>query len=206
MLWLQTPERNANWSRPSHTQRAYSSACELQLPLSSHLHTVRAIASANVGYVTIVDRPLFGLGKPNAARTKVVDRVPLPQERITQDRKRSNRLGEVHSHERWDARALDFEDVVIWGDGEIMAGQRERKIRERATLWAVHGVLAIVRLLGTDFLVTVVLVSLVLERRVGERSGLTGARREWMAGRWGRYRCQGWPQCHQARLWHCRRW
>ena len=58
-----------------------------------------------------------------------------------------------HSHEAGDARTLNLENVVVWGDGEVVAAKSEGHIWEAVTLLALNGVLSIVSLLGTHLLV-----------------------------------------------------
>jgi hypothetical protein len=97
--------------------------------------------------------PLLGLREANGIVTNVVDRVPPPEERIAEDSKRTHGFGEVHTHERRDARALDFEDVVCGADGEVVTGKGKRQVGQTVALVALDGVLAVEALLGTDLLV-----------------------------------------------------
>ena len=113
------------------------------------------------------NRLLLGPGKSNAARTKVVNRVPPPQECVAEDGKGSDWLREVHAHEGRDAGALNLEDVVVGGNGEVVTGQSEREIGKRPTLRTVNGVLTVVRLLRTNLFVTVIL--LVCQHRCAEK-------------------------------------
>lgn len=83
----------------------------------------------------------------------VVHAVPLAQERVTQDGQGTNGLGEVHAHEAADAGALDLEDVVIGGNGEVVTGQGEGEVGQAVTLVTLDGVLASEALLGTNLLV-----------------------------------------------------
>lgn len=87
---------------------------------------------------------LFGLGKSDAVGSEVINGVPSPEESITQDGERASGLWEVHTHEGRDARALNLEDIVVWADGEVVAGKGEGQVRKRVTLAAVDGVLAVV--------------------------------------------------------------
>lgn len=96
---------------------------------------------------------LLRLGKPDSVVTQVVDRVPFSQESITQDGKGSYRLREVHSHESTDTRTLNFKNVVIGTDGELVTGECERKVRKGVTLFAFNSVLSVPSLLGTNLLV-----------------------------------------------------
>ncbi len=97
---------------------------------------------------------LLGLGQPNGVVAEVVHAVPLPQESISQDCEGSDGLGEVHRHEGADAGALNFEDIVVRGNGEVGTGQGEGKVWKGVSLVAFDCVLSIEGLLGTDFLVT----------------------------------------------------
>lgn len=58
-----------------------------------------------------------------------------------------------HSHEGGDAGALNLEDVVIWGDAEVVASQVEGHVREAVASAAVDAVLPVVTLLGAHLLV-----------------------------------------------------
>ena len=95
----------------------------------------------------------LGLGETDAVATKVVDRVVSAEESITKDGKRAGRGRDIEAHEGRDTRALDLKDVVVGGDGEVVAGEGEAEVRQRVTLVTLNGVLAIVALLGTDLLV-----------------------------------------------------
>lgn len=46
---------------------------------------------------------LLGLGKTDSVVAEVIDRVPPPEEGVTENGKRANGLGEIHSHECRDA-------------------------------------------------------------------------------------------------------
>jgi hypothetical protein len=48
---------------------------------------------------------------------------------------------------------LNFQDVVVGGDGEVGARQGEGQVWKRVTLIAFNGVLAIEAFLGANFLV-----------------------------------------------------
>jgi hypothetical protein len=98
---------------------------------------------------------LLGLGQTNGGVSEVVYGVPLPQESITENSQRADGLREVHTHEGGDAGALDFEDVVIGADGEVVAGKREGEVGQTVALVALNRVLAVEALLGTDLLVPV---------------------------------------------------
>lgn len=103
--------------------------------------------------------PLLSLSQTNSAIAQVIDAVPLPQERITQDGQRTHRLREVHSHEGADAGSLDLQSVVIRANGEVVAAQGESDVGQRGTLLTVNRVLAGEALLGTDLGVTSEIVS-----------------------------------------------
>ena len=51
---------------------------------------------------------LLRLGKANGVVTKIVDGVPSPQERVTEDSEGTHGLREVHTHEGRDAGALNL--------------------------------------------------------------------------------------------------
>ena len=97
---------------------------------------------------------LFGFRQADGVITEIVDAIPSAQEGITEDSEGAYRLGEIHSHEATDTRTLDFQDVVIGSDGEVVASESEGEVWKRITLLALNSVLAIERLLGTNFLVT----------------------------------------------------
>jgi hypothetical protein len=96
---------------------------------------------------------LLCLGKANGAVADVVDRVPPPEEGVTENGERTNGLREVHSHECRDARALNLEDVVVSTDGEVVASERKGKVGQTIHLVALNRVLSVERLLCADFLV-----------------------------------------------------
>jgi hypothetical protein len=98
---------------------------------------------------------LLGLGQTNGGVAEVVYGVPLPQESIAEDSERAYGLGEVHTHEGGNARALDLEDVVESADSEVVAGEREGEVGQTVALVALNRVLAVEALLGTDLLVPV---------------------------------------------------
>lgn len=104
-------------------------------------------------------RHLLGLGQTNGVLAKVVNAVPLAQERVTKNGQRTNGLGEVHSHEAADAGALNLQDVVVGGDGEVVTAQSEGEVRQRITGGAVNGVLASEALRGTNLFVPVYKIS-----------------------------------------------
>ncbi len=79
-----------------------------------------------------------------------------------------------------------------------MAGQGEGKIRKRATLRAVHRVLAIVGFLGTDFLVSADMSENPPSQTV-RNIKLTVARQESMAEQSGKCQCQESHQYRRAR-------
>src|SRR3954469_1770856 len=56
---------------------------------------------------------LLGLCEADAATSKVVNRVPFPEECVSENRERANGFREVHAHKGRDARSLDLEDVII---------------------------------------------------------------------------------------------
>lgn len=96
---------------------------------------------------------LFGLGKTNGVVAKVIDAVPLAQERISQDGQRTNRLREVHAHETADAGALELKDVVVGADGEIVAAKGESEIRQGVNSSTINAVLSSEALGGANLLV-----------------------------------------------------
>jgi hypothetical protein len=98
---------------------------------------------------------LLGLGETNGGVAEVVYGVPLPQEGVAENSERAYGLGEVHTHEGRDARALDLKNVVVGADGEVVAGKREGKVGQTVALVALNRVLAVEALLGTDLLVPV---------------------------------------------------
>lgn len=102
-----------------------------------------------------VIRCLLSLGKTNGTIAHVVDAVPLAEESISKDGQRTNRLGEVHTHEGTDARSLDLQDVVIRGDGKVVASQSDCEIGKRVALCTVNSVLSIPRFRGSNLLVPV---------------------------------------------------
>jgi hypothetical protein len=73
---------------------------------------------------------LLGLGQTNSVVIQVVNAVPFSEESITKDSQWTNGFGEVHAHERTNARALDIKNVVAGADGEVMAAQGHGQIRE----------------------------------------------------------------------------
>lgn len=72
---------------------------------------------------------------------------------ITKDSKRTGRSREIHAHETADAGSLDFEDIVVGRDGEVVAAQSEADVWKRVTLVAFDSVLTVESPLGTDLLV-----------------------------------------------------
>lgn len=125
-----------------------------------HIHCVFTISSASRqlephGLI----RHLLGLGQTNGVVAKVIDAVPFAQERVTKNGQRADGLGEVHSHEAADARALNLQDVVVRSDSEVVAAQSECEVRQRVTGSTVNGVLASEALGSTDLLVPVCQIS-----------------------------------------------
>jgi hypothetical protein len=98
---------------------------------------------------------LLRLGETYGIVAEIINRVPLPQESISKNSKRTYRLREIHAHECRDARALNFEDVVERSDGEIVAGKSETHVGEAISLLAINRILSIKGLLGTYFAVPV---------------------------------------------------
>jgi hypothetical protein len=96
---------------------------------------------------------LLCLGKPNGVVASVVDRVPPPEEGVTENGERTNRLREVHSHECRDARTLNLEDVVVSADGEVVASERKGEVGQTINFIALDRVLSVERLLCANFLV-----------------------------------------------------
>lgn len=95
----------------------------------------------------------LSLGEADTVATEVVDRVVSAEESITKNGKRTSRGRDIEAHEGRDTRALNLKNVVVGGDGEVVAGESEAEVRKRVTLVTLDGVLAIVTLLGTDLLV-----------------------------------------------------
>jgi len=96
---------------------------------------------------------LLGLGEADGVVADIVNGVVFPEESVTENGERASWLRNVEAHEGADAAALNLEDVVVRADGEVVAGKGESKVRERVTLVALDGVLAVVTLLGADLLV-----------------------------------------------------
>lgn len=86
---------------------------------------------------------LLGLGETDGTVAQVVDAVPLAEESITKDGKRTDRLREVHAHESANARSLDLQDVVESADGEVVSAQGDGEVGERVTLGTVDSVLTV---------------------------------------------------------------
>ena len=123
-------------------------------PTPTANRTCRTHSGSASPHVTLLPLPsLLRLGKTNSVVAKVVDRVPLPQESITENDQGTGGLWDIQAHEGADAAALDLEDVVVRADGEVVAGESEGEIGKRVTLVALDGVLAVEALLGTDLLV-----------------------------------------------------
>lgn len=98
---------------------------------------------------------LSSLSKPHAVITQIIHRVPLAQERITQDSQRPGRFRDINALEGRDTRTLHVEDVVLGADGEVVAGEGEGQVREGVAGLAVDGVLAVEAFLCADFFVAV---------------------------------------------------
>jgi hypothetical protein len=96
---------------------------------------------------------LLGLGKGNAVRPEVVDRVIFPEESITKNDKRASRFRNIHAGERRDAGSTSLNNVVVRGDSEVGASEGESHVGEGIALVALEAVLTTEALLGTDFLV-----------------------------------------------------
>lgn len=79
--------------------------------------------------------------------------VVAPEKRVAENGQRTNRLGEVHTHERRDARALNLKNVVKGADSEVITTEREGKVGQAVALVTLYSVLTIEALLGADFLV-----------------------------------------------------
>lgn len=86
---------------------------------------------------------LLGLGETDGTVAQVVDAVPLAEESITKDSKRTDRLREVHAHESAYARSLDFQNVVESADGEVVSAQGDGEVGERVTLGTVDSILTV---------------------------------------------------------------
>lgn len=95
----------------------------------------------------------LGLGKTNSRVSDIVDRVPSPEEGVTENCKGTHGLGEVHAEESRDTRPLNLENVVVSTNSEVVAGQSKGKVGQTVTLVALNGVLTVIRLLSTDLLV-----------------------------------------------------
>jgi hypothetical protein len=100
-----------------------------------------------------ISNRLLGLGKTNSRVADIVDRVPPPEEGVSEDGKGAYGLREVHAEEGRDTRSLNLKNVVVSTDGEVVAGQSEGEVGQTVTLVALNGVLAVVGLLSTDLLV-----------------------------------------------------
>jgi len=96
---------------------------------------------------------LLGLSKTDSIITQVIDRVVSSQECITQYGEGPYGLREVHTHEGANTRTLNFKNVVIGSDGEVVTSKGEGEIWERVALLAFNAVLSIESLLGSNFLV-----------------------------------------------------
>lgn len=96
---------------------------------------------------------LFRSSQANSTLLEIIHAVPPPQERITKDSQRANRLGHVHSHEGRHAASAHLKDIIMSAEGEIVASKGEGDIWEIIALLAVDGVLPVVSLLGADLLV-----------------------------------------------------
>lgn len=107
---------------------------------------------------------LFGLGETDSAIAQVIDAVPFPEESIAQNGQGPHGLGEVHAHEGANAGTLDFENVVIRANGEVVASQCHGKVGQRVALRAVDSVLAVPRLRGTNLLVAECLSGMTILR------------------------------------------
>lgn len=92
--------------------------------------------------------PLPGLGNADSVVAKVVDRVPLSQECVTENGEWPSWSWNVEAHEGTDAVALDLENVVVRTDCEVVASQSECEVLEGVTLVALDSVLAVVALLA----------------------------------------------------------
>jgi hypothetical protein len=92
-------------------------------------------------------------GKTNGVVTNIVDRVPLPEESISENGEGSYGLGEVHTHEGRDARSLDLKNVVKSTDGEVVSSEGEGEVGQTVTLVTLNSVLSVETLLGTNLLV-----------------------------------------------------
>lgn len=103
--------------------------------------------------------PLFGLAEADSAVAKVVHAVPLPQESITQNSQGAGGLREVHTHKGADAAARHLKDVVVRGNGEVVAAQGEGEVGQGGALVTVDRVLAGKALGSTNLLVPWVIVS-----------------------------------------------
>lgn len=139
--------------------------CHIQYPLLFLLHF----------------HPLLGLGETNGVIANVVDRVPPAQESVTENGERAGGLGEVHAHKGRDARALDLEDVVKGGNGEVVASQGKRQVGQTVTLVTVNGVLTVEALLGANLLVPVALLAVIMA--IGRETYRSSARVEGRAMR-----------------------
>ena len=65
------------------------------------------------------------------------------------------RSGLTHAEERRNAGTLNFENIIIRTDCEVLTGKCERHIRELVPLRAIDTVLAIESLLCSDFFVAI---------------------------------------------------
>lgn len=97
------------------------------------LYTRRPLSSSLIGSYSPTLRSigrLFSFAKSNGVVAQVVNAVPLAQECVTQDGQRTHGLGEVHAHEAADAGTLNFQNVVIGADGEVVAAEGEGQVRQ----------------------------------------------------------------------------
>lgn len=116
----------------------------MEIPLSPSLNLPPFIPYS----IELSHLSLLSLSQPNRALLKIINRVPPPQERITQNRQWADWLREIHAHKRANTRSLDLKNIVISTDAEILSANLERDIWELITFSAINSVLSIPALLG----------------------------------------------------------
>ena len=155
-LSLRTRTSSTNYSlQATHSQRPPLTNALVYLDMSKlHFSSTTTPSLARFSFqLCFGSSSLLRLGKTNRVVAEIVDGVPLPQKRITENGQRTSWLGDVKAHKGADAAALDLEDVVVGGDGEVVASESEGEVGKGVALIALNGVLTVEAFLGTDFLV-----------------------------------------------------